>query len=127
VYRGIDGGWFQQQIADAAYRYEQEVNAGRRIVVGVNAFTDGDDGPPPTLYVGPETEEIQLKRLADVKQARSDDAVRDALAAVRATAADPTANTMPVLIDAVRALATEGEIVAALEDVFGTYVERAVV
>ena len=127
VYQGIEDGWFQQQIADAAYRFEQEVNAGRRIVVGVNAFTDGGDGPPPTLYVGPETEEIQLKRLADVKQARSDDAVRDALAAVRAAAADPTVNTMPVLIDAVRALATEGEIVASLEDVFGTYVERAVV
>jgi methylmalonyl-CoA mutase N-terminal domain/subunit len=127
VYQGIEAGWFQQQIADAAYRYEQEVNAGRRIVVGVNAFTDGDDGPPPTLYVGPETEELQLKRLADVKQARDDDAVRRALQRVRDAAADPTANTMPVLIDAVRAMATEGEVVRALEDVFGTYVERAVV
>jgi methylmalonyl-CoA mutase N-terminal domain/subunit len=127
VYQGIEDGWFQQQIADAAYRFEQAVNAGRRIVVGVNAFTDGDDGPPATLYVGPETEELQLKRLAEVKQSRDDDAVRAALDAVRAAAADPTANTMPVLIDAVRALATEGEIVRALEDVFGTYVERAVV
>jgi methylmalonyl-CoA mutase, N-terminal domain len=127
VYQGIEDGWFQQRIADAAYRYEQEVNAGRRIVVGVNAFTDGGDGPPSTLYVGPETEEIQLKRLADVKQARDDDAVRRALDEVRAVAADPTANTMPALIDAVRVLATEGEIVAALEDVFGTYVERPVV
>jgi methylmalonyl-CoA mutase N-terminal domain/subunit len=127
VYQGIEDGWFQQQIADAAYRFEREVNAGRRIVVGVNAFTEGDDGPPPILSIGPEVEELQLKRLADVKQARDDDAVRQALDAVRAAAADPTVNTMPVLIDAVRAMATEGEIVAALEDVFGTYVERAVV
>jgi methylmalonyl-CoA mutase N-terminal domain/subunit len=127
VYTAIDDGWFMREIADSAYRFEQEVNAGRRIVVGVNAFTEGDDRPPATLYVGPETEELQRKRLDTVKRERDADGVTRALDEVRRAAADPTVNTMPVLIDAVRAMATEGEIVKALEDVFGTYVERPVV
>jgi methylmalonyl-CoA mutase N-terminal domain/subunit len=127
VYAGIENGYFQGEIADAAYRFERQVNAGRRIVVGVNAFTDGDDGGGTTLYIPEETEEFQLKRLAAVKQRRDAQAVRDALARVKAVAADPIANTMPALIDAVHALATEGEIVRALEDVFGSYTEKATV
>jgi methylmalonyl-CoA mutase N-terminal domain/subunit len=125
VYAGIENGYFQGEIADAAYRFERQVNAGRRIVVGVNAFTDGDDGGGTTLYIPEATEEFQLKRLAAVKQRRDAPAVRDALARVKAVAADPSANTMPALIDAVAALATEGEIVRALEDVFGSYTEKA--
>ncbi|TML18091.1 MAG: methylmalonyl-CoA mutase [Actinobacteria bacterium] len=127
VYAGIENGYFQGEIADAAYRFERQVNAGRRIVVGVNAFTDGDDGGGTTLYIPEATEEFQLKRLAAVKQRRDAPAVRDALARVKAVAADPSANTMPALIDAVAALATEGEIVRALEDVFGSYTEKAAV
>ena len=127
VYAGIENGYFQGEIADAAYRFERQVNAGRRIVVGVNAFTEGDDGGGVTLYIPAETEEIQLKRLAAVKQRRDDRAVHDALEQVKVIAADPTTNTMPVLIDAVRALATEGEVVRALGEVFGTYVEKATV
>ena len=127
VYAGIENGYFQGEIADAAYRFERQVNNGQRIVVGVNAFTDGDAGAGATLYISEETEGIQLKRLAAVKQRRDDRAVHDALQHVKAVAADPTANTMPALIDAVRALATEGEIVQALEDVFGSYTEKATV
>jgi methylmalonyl-CoA mutase N-terminal domain/subunit len=127
VYAGIENGYFQGEIADAAYRFERQVNAGRRIVVGVNAFTDGDGGGGDTLYIPAETEDLQLKRLASVKQSRDNRAVHDALAHVKTVAADPTANTMPALIDAVKAYATEGEIVAALEDVFGSYTEKATV
>ena len=127
VYAGIDNGYFQGEIADAAYRFERQVNAGRRIVVGVNAFTDGDGGAGETLYIDEATEALQLKRLAAVKQRRDDGAVRDALEHVKAIASDPTANTMPALIDAVNALATEGEIVHALEEVFGSYTEKATV
>jgi methylmalonyl-CoA mutase N-terminal domain/subunit len=128
VYAGIDGGYFVGAIADSAYRYEREVNAGRRIVVGVNDFLEGnDDDQGSILYIGPETEELQRKRLATVKQQRSDDAVRAALAEIEAVAATPGTNLMPALIDAVRVHCTEGEIVTALEHVFGTYVEAAVV
>jgi methylmalonyl-CoA mutase N-terminal domain/subunit len=127
VYAGIENGYFVGSIADAAYRFEREVNAGQRIVVGVNAFTEGDDSQPPTLYIGPETEERQLARLRAVKRARDDDAVRAALGRVAEDARDPLINLMPAIIDAVGVHCTEGEIVRSLECVFGTYVERAIV
>jgi methylmalonyl-CoA mutase N-terminal domain/subunit len=127
VYAGIESGYFQGEIADAAYRFERQVNAGHRIVVGVNAFTEGDDGPGDTLYIDDQTEKVQLERLASVKQRRDDQAVHAALETVKAVAADPTANTMPALIDAVKTYATEGEIVHALEEVFGSYTEKVTV
>ncbi len=128
VYAGIRSGWFMGEIAEAAYRYEREVNSGERVVVGVNAFTEGGDGPPGELLrIGQETEEAQLRRLGAVKQGRDGAAVEEALAAVVADAADPGVNLVPALVDAVRARATVGEVVGALESVFGTYVETAVV
>ena len=128
VYAGIDDGYFVSEIAEASYRFEREVNAGERIIVGVNAFTEGnDDGEQNLLRIDPATEELQLKRLTEVKKARDDAAVARTLAEVRAVATDPTVNLMPVLIDAVKVYATEGEIVSALEDVFGTYVERTII
>ncbi len=73
VYRGIDNGYFQREIAEAAYQLERKINTGRRIVVGVNAFTDaGDDEPIPILSIGAEVEERQLKRLDKVKHGRND-------------------------------------------------------
>ncbi len=127
VYAAIASGWFMGEIADSAYRYEREVNAGTRLVVGVNTGTDGDDTQPPTLYLGPEIEELQRKRLDAVKHDRDSDAVSRALASVTDDARDPTVNLMPAIIDAVRVYCTEGEIVSALGTVFGTYVETAVV
>jgi methylmalonyl-CoA mutase N-terminal domain/subunit len=127
-YQGIEDGWFVGAIADSAYRFEREVNSGHRIVVGVNAFTDGDDADARNLMrIGQETEEYQLKRLTHVKQDRDDRSVADALDRLRHEAADPQANLMPSVIEAVRAYATEGEIVAALADVFGRYTEKAIV
>jgi len=125
VYEGIENGYFVNEIADASYRFERKVNAGRRIVVGVNDFTEGDDHARELLRIGAETEDTQLKRLEEVKRHRDDDRVRAALAAVSADASDPLVNLMPAIIDAARAMATEGEIVRALEQVFGTYTERA--
>ena len=127
VYEGIERGWFTGEIADAAYRFEQEVNAGRRIIVGVNAFQEGDDGPPTgILRVDPAVEEEQLRRLARVRAERDEAAVQRALAEVGECADDPSRNLMPALIEAVRAQATEGEIVATLAARFGTYREPAV-
>jgi methylmalonyl-CoA mutase N-terminal domain/subunit len=128
VYAGIENGWFVGEIADAAYRYEREVNAGERIVVGVNAFTEGDDPSKRRLLrIGQDTEDLQLKRLASVKQARDNTAVAETLAQVATDAIEPSTNLMPALINAARARVTVGELVDVLEAKFGTYVERVVV
>ena len=127
VYTGIENGYFVGEIADSAYRFEREVNNGNRIIVGVNAFTDGDDSDQSILRIDASVEEYQRKRLADVKLARSDDDVQRTLAAVTATAADPTANLMPPIIDAVKAYATLEEVSMAMEKEFGTYVEKAII
>ncbi len=127
VYRGIDNGYFTGSIADAAYRFEREVNSGRRIIVGVNEFTEGDERSSNLLSIGQDTEDLQLKRLSTVKQARSDAEVAAALTRLQVDARDANTNLMPGFIDAVKVHATEGEIVAALEDVFGTYVEQVIV
>ena len=124
----VEQGWFQREIADAAYELERKLNAGRHLIVGVNtAFEGNDEPPPPILRIGPEVEEEQLRRLRKVTAARDASAVDAALDRVRTTAADPSANVMPVLIDAVRTYATVGEITAALADVFGRYTETPVI
>ncbi len=127
VYAGIENGYFVGEIADASYRFERDVNADRRIIVGVNQFTDGDEGQRDLLRIGGEVEDYQLKRLEDVKHKRDGEAVAAALAAVTTTAEDPTANLMPPILDAVRAYATLEEVVASMETVFGTYVEKAII
>jgi methylmalonyl-CoA mutase N-terminal domain/subunit len=128
AFQGIESGWFQREIADAAYELERKRNDGRHLVVGVNTALEGnDEDPPETLRIGVEVEETQLKRLARVKADRDDARVRTALDALRTTAADSTANVMPSLIDAVSVHATIGEITDALADVFGRYVETPVI
>src|SRR5207302_5099212 len=100
VYEGIENGYFQGEIAEAAYQLEHKINAGRRVVVGVNRFTETDDAPLDTLHIGPEVEERQLKRLAHIKAERDDAAVRAALDSVAADAAKPDVNLMPSILDA---------------------------
>jgi methylmalonyl-CoA mutase N-terminal domain/subunit len=127
VYTGIDNGYFQGSIADAAYEFERKVNSGRRIVVGVNRFTEGsDDDDIDILQITAEQEQQQIKRLQAVRADRDSASVVAALDRVRADAADPERNLMPTLIDAVTTYATEGEIMNALADVFGRYVEQPV-
>ncbi len=127
AYVGIDNGFFQSEIADAAYDFEKLVNRGERIVVGVNAFTEGnDEAQPDLLQITMEQEMLQVKRLQAVKADRNSDAVRTALDALRTQAADAEANLMPALIDCSNAYCTEGEIMNTLAEVFGRYVERPV-
>ncbi len=128
VYAGIDNGYFVGEIADAAYRFEREINNDQRIIVGVNEFTDGnEDDETNLLRIDHSVEELQRKRLEAVKQERDSAAVEASLAAIRTAAADPTVNLMPPIIDAVKTYATEEEISNAMRDVFGTYVEQAIV
>ena len=127
VYQGIEEGWFQGQIAEAAYQFERKLNSGRRILVGANAFTEGDAGRPPILSIGPEVEEVQLKRLAETKRGRNLDAVEHALRRIERDAAAPEANLVPAFIEAAHAYATVGEVVGALESVFGRWTEDPVI
>ena len=128
VYAGIDNGYFVGEIADSAYRFEREVNAGRRIIVGVNDFVEGnEDDQTNLLRIDSTTEELQRKRLETVKHERDSVAVEAALASLRRAAEDASVNLMPPLIDAVKTYATEEEISNAMRDVFGTYVEQAIV
>ncbi len=126
-YAGIENGYFVGEIADSAYRFEREVNAGRRIVVGVSDFKEGDDSDRELLRVDAAVEDYQLKRLQGVKQQRDSDAVASALSQLTKDAEDPTVNLMPAILNATKAYATLEEIAAAMEKVFGTYVEKAIV
>jgi methylmalonyl-CoA mutase N-terminal domain/subunit len=121
----IESGFFQREIADAAFRYQQQLDAKERIVVGVNAFTSDDGVSPPLLHIDAAIESDQIARLRKVREGRDSQAVGNRLDELR-QAARGTENLMPRIIDAVRALCTEGEIIAALGDVFGTYREQPV-
>jgi methylmalonyl-CoA mutase N-terminal domain/subunit len=127
VYRGIEEGWFQGEIAQASADFERKLNDGRRVLVGVNRFAETDEPEADILYIGPEAEADQRRRVAEVKARRDKAAVERALAAVRRDAAQAEVNLMPSLLDAVRAYATVGEVIGALGQVFGTWTERAVV
>jgi len=124
AFRLIDEGWYQSGIADAAYEFEKKVNAGRRVVVGASAFTEGsEDDEIDLLKITNDDEQRQIKRLAQVRADRSQAAVDEALLSLR-RAAETDANLMPHLIDTVRTRATVGEVTNALADVFGRYQER---
>jgi methylmalonyl-CoA mutase N-terminal domain/subunit len=125
VIAGIEAGWFQGEIADAAYEFQRKVERGDWVLVGVSDFTDGDEGVPNTLYIDPAVETRQLARLRQVKADRDSAVVGRALARVSRDAAEPTVNLFPALLEAVSAYATVGEITHALELVFGTWTERA--
>jgi methylmalonyl-CoA mutase N-terminal domain/subunit len=122
--RGIEENWFQGRIADSAYELERKINAGRRIVVGVNRFSEGnEESGIDLLQITNEDEARQLKRLDQVRHDRNQDAVDRALAGLAVQAADPEINLMPALIDTVGAYATLGEVMATLGGVFGRHVE----
>jgi methylmalonyl-CoA mutase, N-terminal domain len=116
----------QREIADASFELQTEIDAGRRIVVGVNDYLEGDDGETPILRIDPTLERKQIGRLQAVRAARDTAAAERALTALRETAAREQTNLMPALVEAARAHASEGEIVAALQSVFGAYTETPV-
>ena len=115
----------QREIADAAYRLQSEIDEGRRIVVGVNAFTEGDGDQTPILRIDPALERKQIDRLQSVRARRESVAVETALATIREQASSGV-NLMPALVDAARASVTEGEIVETLQAVWGAYTETPV-
>jgi methylmalonyl-CoA mutase N-terminal domain/subunit len=128
VVAGIETDWFQGEIADAAYRLQRKISSDRMVIVGVNGFTGGnDESELPTLEIGPEIEEAQRKRLAEVKHHRSSEAVRTALDGLAADADRSDCNLMPAIFEAVRAYATVGEMIDTLAGVFGRWEEHSVI
>ena len=122
--RGIEENWFQGRIADSAYELERAFNQGRRTIVGVNKFTEGnEDDNLEILQITNEDEARQLKRLDVVKGKRDQAAVDAVLAKLAKEAADPEINLMPTLIEAVGQYATLGEIMNTMAGVFGRHVE----
>jgi methylmalonyl-CoA mutase N-terminal domain/subunit len=121
--QAVKDGFPQREIADAAFELQQEIDADRRIVVGVNAFTEGDDAETEILRIDPALERKQVERLRAARAGRDGAALERALGELR-TAAATECNLMPLLVDAARLGGSEGEIVHALQQVWGDYRER---
>jgi methylmalonyl-CoA mutase N-terminal domain/subunit len=120
--RAVEEGFPQREIAESAYRFQREIEAGERTVVGVNALRDQEDDPIPTLKIDETVARAQVDRLRAVKAARSAPKVAETLAGVERAARDGT-NVMPPMIEAVKAYATLGETSDVLRKVFGDYRE----
>ena len=121
----IEAGFPQREIWDAAYQYQRAIDSGEKLVVGMNAFRLEEEEPYEALYIDESVTADQLASLDRVKKSRDDRAVAQSLERLRNAAADPNANTMPAIVDCVRAYATVGEVSDALRAVFGTYQEPA--
>lgn len=126
VIPAIEQGFFQREIAEAAYRYQRELDKNEKIIVGVNQYIEEDEKIDiPILAISPEVEIKQKKRLAELKQSRNQSAVDVSVKALKAAAADGS-NLMPHLLNASRHYVTVGEMCNALVEHFGIYEEQAV-
>jgi methylmalonyl-CoA mutase N-terminal domain/subunit len=120
VIAGIESGFFRREIAEAAYAYQRDIDAKRKLIVGVNAFVEPEEKPIETLVIDHAVEDEQVTALRQLKAKRSGEDVRRSLDAINRAAADDQ-NLMPTLITAAKARVTVGEAVNALADVFGRY------
>ena len=116
----IEQGFVQREIQDSAYRFQREVEAGDRVIVGVNRFQTAEDHHPDILRVGAQSQTRQIEKVEALRARRDNAATQTALAAL-ARAAETDANLLPYLVDAVEAWATIGEICGRLEGVFKPY------
>jgi len=126
VIPAIEAGFFQREIADAAYRYQRELDAKEKFIVGVNEFVEKEETLDiPILQISKEVESKQVARLRELRQSRNQQSVDESLAALRRSAEDGT-NLMPRVLDCARAYVTVGEMCRLLEEVFGVYEEQPV-
>jgi len=133
--KAIERGYPQKEIAESAYQYQRAVEAKEKIIVGVNDFTIAEE-PPQILYIDETVARQQWAKLKALRARRSNDEVGRTLEALKKAAAQEpkaganghasSANTMPFIVDAVRAYATVGEICDALRQVYGTYTEVSI-
>jgi methylmalonyl-CoA mutase, N-terminal domain len=126
VIPAIKENFFQREIAEASFRYQAEVESGKRIIVGVNSYVLDDEVSIPLLKIDPALEQKQIDRLAGVKAQRDTTAVETRLAALKDAAAKDGVNLMPLIVDAARDYVTLGEMCDALRDVWGVWRETPV-
>ncbi len=120
VVAAIEDGFVQRQIENSAYDYQQEIERGERVVVGVNQFQTDEKVRPPLLRIDPEVERAQVQRLKALRESRDNGQVQAALAKL-GEAARSEANLMPAILEAVRSYATLGEICRVMRDAFGEF------
>jgi methylmalonyl-CoA mutase, N-terminal domain len=125
VIPAIEENFFQQEIADASFRYQSEVEAKQRVVVGVNDYQVDDEPPPEILRIDPALEQEQIARVRALRAGRDSATVEAALARIRADAVGDR-NLMPAIVDAARDRVTMGEMCDTLRDVWGTWRETPV-
>jgi methylmalonyl-CoA mutase N-terminal domain/subunit len=126
VIPAIKDNFFQREIAEASFRYQAEVESGKRVIVGVNRYRLDDEVPIPLLKIDPALEGKQIERLAAVKARRDSAAVESRLAALREAASRDGVNLMPLIVDAARDYVTLGEMCDAFRDVWGVWRETPV-
>jgi methylmalonyl-CoA mutase N-terminal domain/subunit len=123
VIAAIEKGYPQREIADAAYRYQREIETNKRVIVGVNDFIlEGEETRIPVLKIDPEVERTQIERLKKTRKERDNKKVQEALDNLR-KASEGDNNVMPHVVDAVKAYATVGEICDVWREVFGEWEE----
>ncbi|MEK6571018.1 MAG: methylmalonyl-CoA mutase family protein, partial [Bacteroidota bacterium] len=126
VIPAIEAGFFQREIAEAAYRYQRELDAKEKIIVGVNEYVEEDERIEiPILHISPEVEIKQRERIAEVRSSRNSEAVESALTELKRSAVEGS-NLMPPLLECTRRYVTLGEMCTALAEVFGVYEEPVV-
>jgi methylmalonyl-CoA mutase N-terminal domain/subunit len=121
----IEKGFFEREIAEASYKYQRELEAGKRIMVGVNKYKMDEPVEIPLLEMDREGEKVQLDRLKKLRKDRDGPKLDRALRRLK-VAAEGTENTMPFILDCVHANGTLGEICDVFRDVFGEYKEPAI-
>ena len=126
VIPAIEKGFFQSEIADAAYRYQREIDEGIRKIVGVNAYVEKKPLTIPILEMDPQGYERQVKRLEELRRTRDNGRVGQTLDQLR-VALQGTENTMPYIMECVHAYATLGEIIQVMKEVFGVYEEPTMI
>jgi methylmalonyl-CoA mutase N-terminal domain/subunit len=121
--KAIESGYIQGEIADSAYQYQKEIEAKKRIIVGLNQFQIEEEPLKDVLRIRPEAEQFQKEKLSKVKKERNNGKVKETLAALK-KAAQGLENVVPPILEAVKAYASIGEISDTLREVFGEYRER---
>jgi methylmalonyl-CoA mutase, N-terminal domain len=126
VPRAIESGYIQREIQQSAYEYQRKVEAGEKVIVGINRYASEGLVSPPILRIDPQVERAQVERVRSLRARRNEQAAQATLDRVEA-AARTSANLMPAILDAVKAYATVGEVASTLRKVFGEYQESVVV
>jgi len=124
--KAIEMGYIQQEIMDAAYKYQKEIESGERIVVGMNKFQIEEEPPKGLLKVVPSVGVLQKQKIANLKARRDNELVKEKLQALRG-ACEGDENVMPYILDAVKAYATLGEICGVMREVFGEYQQSVII